>query len=73
MPKWQHNPERKDYIRNINKQTKLIPQKTNSFRRKTMFIQDLNHLEVVNEETNVEGGLVFADANALANFIFLIL
>ncbi|CAD5915158.1 hypothetical protein [Planktothrix agardhii] len=32
-----------------------------------MFIQDLNHLEVVNEETNVEGGIVFADAYANAN------
>lgn len=32
-----------------------------------MLIQDLNHLEVVSEASNIEGGVVFADAYAVAN------
>ena len=32
-----------------------------------MLIQDLNHLEVVNEETNINGGLAIADTFASAN------
>ena len=32
-----------------------------------MFVQDLNHLEVVNEASNIKGGIVFADAYAGAN------